>query len=1175
MYFNIYAIPIYITLIFLSFIFFISLKNRQSKHMYYFVLFNFVSAVYTLFYSLEISTYNVDLADVFYKLEYLGIPYVTVFFLLFVLKFTGKKKIFNKNLTFLIFLIPIITTIIAITNDYHHFHLRDFNLVNTGLFPIVAFNPSIGYWVSQFFYLVTMTAALGLLIQHKKTSNFNQKKQINILLFSSIIPFIFWLIYLVKLMPFGLDPVPFSFLFSSVLIFLGLSKNSLLQSDFVLRNALFEKIGSSVILTDSTNKVSDFNEAAEENIYLSRSSIGLSAETELFFWKNISIQNKNHSFNATNQLNGKTYKVIQTALINITQEKIGNMFILTDITKNIQTDASLKTSEESFKDIIDNASDIIQSVDKNGNFNFVNNAWKNLLGYEDLEIENMTMWDIIDDNCLNSCKNIFKDVLEGNCANNIETVFKTKDGRKLTVEGNINCRYENGELKGTRGIFRDITERIKIETQLKNKQKLLAAIALSTDELLKNKDYNEALPKIFDYLGNATGVDRIYLFENEFDANGNATRKCSQKIEWCSSEVLPQIKNQELQNLPFDAIIEVIIPLENFRDLNISVKNIKDEVTKKILASQNILSMMLIPLRVDDKFWGFIGFDDCETERKWSTEEFTILQSFTVSVSYAIERKIILEKLNQSVVIAEKSSMAKGEFVANMSHEIRTPLNGVIGFSDLLIKTNLEETQMQYAKSINQSATSLLDIINDILDFSKIEAGKLDLNYEILDLHSIIDQITNIVKFSAHQKNLKILTSIQDDVPNFVLTDYVRIRQILINLLSNAIKFTKKGEIEIKIEATPTSNIDESIFRFSIRDTGIGIEENMHKKIFESFTQADSTITKKYGGSGLGLSIVTRLLKIMGSELMLESELGKGSTFWFELILKSTESNPEENYDIGKLKVFNKTLIVDTNKNNQDIFVDMLKIFGIESTIVDNAVSALEVINKESPTLAIIDYNIRDKNGLELISEIRHNLEINSSQLPIIFSHSSVDANIISDLILKKEINTDIIKPIKLTQLKQSLLSIYNELFNNTIEEETHIAKNENEESHILEKIKILIAEDNPTNMLLAKYMISAVIPEAQIIGAVDGLDAVELFNTHTPDLIFMDIHMPNMSGYDATKLIRQTKKGKDVPIIALTAGVLAEEKEKSIEYEMNDFVTKPIVISQIKAIIDKYINIT
>jgi signal transduction histidine kinase/DNA-binding response OmpR family regulator len=518
---------------------------------------------------------------------------------------------------------------------------------------------------------------------------------------------------------------------------------------------------------------------------------------------------------------------------------------------------------------------------------------------------------------------------------------------------------------------------------------------------------------------------------------------------------------------------------------------------------------------------------------------------------------------------AEVASKAKSEFLANMSHEIRTPLNGVIGFTDLLMQSKLTEIQQQYMTTVSQSANSLLDIINDILDFSKIEAGKLELSIDKVDVLEIGSQVADMIKYQAHKKELEVLLNISNQVPRYIWADEIRLRQVLINLLSNAVKFTEFGEVELKIEALSKNEGEDTVFRFSVRDTGIGIDEKNTQKVFEAFSQEDGSTTKRFGGTGLGLTISNKLLSLMGSQLHLQSELGKGSTFYFDVTFKSMYGLHLEWDNLDNIQ---QILIVDDNSNNRVILKEMLALKNIATDEAKSGLEALEKIKSNKKyDVVVMDYHMPYMDGVETIRKIRTLLP-NAVDQPIMLLYSSSDDSYINKVCEELQVHQRLIKPVKINQLygALSLVTGRNQIKNPIEKNEVSNTTN----SAVIKYPKILIAEDNRVNMLLAKTIIKNFIPNVIILEAVNGKQALDLFKEESPDLVFMDIQMPELNGYNTSEAIRRIETDTRVPIIALTAGTVQGEKDKCITAGMDDYISKPFVKKTIEDIINVWLKI-
>ncbi|MBT7789040.1 MAG: response regulator [Calditrichaeota bacterium] len=537
----------------------------------------------------------------------------------------------------------------------------------------------------------------------------------------------------------------------------------------------------------------------------------------------------------------------------------------------------------------------------------------------------------------------------------------------------------------------------------------------------------------------------------------------------------------------------------------------------------------------------------------------------------------MMEDINEAKGVAESATKAKSDFLANMSHEIRTPMNAIIGLNHLLGKTNLDRKQKDYARKVQDSAHNLLGIINDILDFSKIEAGKLDIESVDFDLNRVIENISNMVNIKAQEKDLDLICNIKKSVPVRLIGDPLRLGQIILNLANNAVKFTEEGEIRIDAELHDIQDQEVKI-KFSVTDTGIGLTEEQQGKLFQSFQQADTSTTRKYGGTGLGLTISKKLVEMMGGEIWIESVYGQGSTFNFFCLFKQSDKRTKKRtipIDLRNLR----TVVIDDSPTVLEVLKDYLDDFTFESELFNNAEDGIKEIQNWSEDesnyvqLVLIDWNLPGMNGIEAAKMIK--FDLNLPRIPKIIMISAHGREEIMKQASDLDLDGFLIKPVNHSLLFNTIMDSFGETFEGTGE----LEESTSESSSTIEEVRgahILLVEDNEINSQVATELLES--EGFKISVAENGKLALDQITNDTPpgtfDIVLMDLQMPIMDGYEATKRIREDDRFMNLPIIAMTADAMSGVREKVIEAGMNDYVTKPIDLDQLYGALAKWIKL-
>jgi len=784
-----------------------------------------------------------------------------------------------------------------------------------------------------------------------------------------------------------------------------------------------------------------------------------------------------------------------------------------------KTEEALRKSEERYRDLFENATDLIQSCSSEGKLIYVNRAWREALGYSAEEVPGLSIFDIIHPASRAHCEEMFGRVMSGEKVDQIEAMFVTKDGRTIAVEGNSSCRFKDGKPVATRSIFRDITERKRAEHALKKSEQQLQAILDNSTAVIFLKDF----------------WGRYILINSRFETLFHVGK--AQVVGKTDFDLFPREMAEAYQS--------------NDRKVFEAREALESEETAPHDDGPHIYLSVKFPIcDSNGEPYAICGISTDITDRK------------RMEADLAEARDAALE-----------SARLKAEFLANMSHEIRTPINAVIGMTGLLLDTNLSAEQRDYGEAVRSSADALLTIINDILDFSKIEAGKLTFETMDFDLRTAVEGAVELLAEAAQSKGVELFSLVYSDVPTRLRGDPGRLRQVLTNLLSNAVKFTETGEVIVRV-SRESETADSALLRFAVTDTGIGIAEDVRQKIFEAFSQADGSTTRKYGGTGLGLAISKQLVERMAGQIGVDSAPGRGSTFWFTARFDRQPQKTSELTEKAQLEGL-RVLVVDDNATNRTLVHHQITSWGMRNGSAASGAEALELLRREATAgdaydIAVLDMQMPEMDGLMLAREIKADESIAGTRLLMMTSLGPRD----DDLLREAGIEVCLRKPVKQSQLFDGLATIVAsgspEAESAQLEDSIAPAERERSSGAGLGQVRVLVAEDNVVNQRVALRQLQKLGYSAD--GVANGLEVLEALDRIHYDVVLMDCQMPEMDGFGATAEIRRREgSSRHTTIVAMTANALEGEREHCLVAGMDDYISKPVKPEAMSAIIERW----
>ncbi|MCE5175814.1 MAG: histidine kinase N-terminal 7TM domain-containing protein [Bacteroidales bacterium] len=900
-----------------------------------------VIGIYAFLIAFEVASATIEGKIFWTKISYFGAVSVPVLYFVFIMRFTGHDNVITIKKKLFLYLLPFVTLILAFTNEKHHLIWSGFSPISPET-NLMKFYHGIWFWLGYMAYdyilLIIATIALFKYIFWQKNKF---RKQGLVIFIAGICPWIGGLLYVTNGNPIvGFDISPALTLLSGFLLVYAMLKVDFLDLVPIARETLVETLKDGIIALDVKNRVQDVNAAACG--YLGSLNTNLLGEP--LDDNNVidrSLLNAVISLESYEQFELKSEKGTKTLRISkqmIKGEPGNRLVVISDVTEQISKEMKIRAGEERYKSMnnlfrlmVDNMSDMLWAKDLKRNYIFVNKAicddyLKAVDTEEPIGKDEMYFMEREKKNNPDHLSEWYN--MDISSESSDERIIRTGKPEHFEASGNVNGESfaidvrkapifdEKGDMIGLVGSARDVSIQKQVMNEINKRDTLLNAITNATYLLVAGENVDDHIHGCLDLIGKAMDINRIYIFKIDF-LSDNDVPLTHLIYEWIDGSVETQVENRNID----DPLLLTQFP--GWIDRLVQGKNRIGKVSefgtseRKILESQNIKSILVIPVFIEEKLWGLIGFDDCKTEREWSSTEEQLLATASSTIGSVYVRKKNQEELLIAKEKAEESDQLKSTFLANMSHEIRTPMNSILGFISLLQEPNLTgEEKDEYINIVKKGGERLISTIRDIIDISRIETGQISLDYQDLNINEMNTYFYNLFRLEAENKGL--IFNLPTKIPqnqSFIKADRNKIYSVIGNLINNALKYTKSGYVELGCDCHPEEVV------FYVKDTGIGIPEDKHQSIFDRFTQADASTTRIYEGSGLGLSISKAYVEMLGGRIWVESKLHHGSTFYFQIPLnypqdKSIQTLPVSHEMEKPEKASLNILVVEDDPNN-------------------------------------------------------------------------------------------------------------------------------------------------------------------------------------------------------------------------------------------------------------------